>query len=119
MVESGAFELSEEMLVEALTIAQTEIDRLCDLQIELIKRVGKPKMEAPVSAIPADVSAKVNEWARGRFKEAVRTAEKGARETLVAAIHKDVKEKRPRSSPTAWPAWAVSWTPLNTKKRAA
>lgn len=93
MVESGAYELSEEMLVEALTIAQTEIDRLCDLQIELIKRVGKPKMEAPVSAIPADVSAKVNEWARGRFKEAVRTAEKGARETLVAAIHKDVKEK--------------------------
>ncbi len=93
MVESGAYELSEEMLVEALTIAQTEIDRLCDLQIDLIKRVGKPKMEAPVSAIPADVSAKVNEWARGRFKEAVRTAEKGARETLVAAIHKDVKEK--------------------------
>lgn len=93
MVESGAYELSEEMLVEALTIAQTEIDRLCDLQIELIKRVGKPKMEAPVSAIPADVSAKVNEWARGRFKDAVRTAEKGARETLVAAIHKDVKEK--------------------------
>jgi polyribonucleotide nucleotidyltransferase len=93
MVESGAYELSEEMLVEALTIAQTEIDRLCDLQIELIKRVGKPKMEAPVSAIPADVSAKVNELARGRFKDAVRTAEKGARETLVAAIHKDVKEK--------------------------
>jgi polyribonucleotide nucleotidyltransferase len=93
MVESGAYELSEEMLVEALTIAQTEIDRLCDLQIELIKRMGKPKMEAPVSTIPADISAKVNEWARGRFKEAVRTAEKGARENLVAAIHKEVKEK--------------------------
>nr|MBP9127926.1 polyribonucleotide nucleotidyltransferase [Elusimicrobiota bacterium] len=99
MVESGAYELSEEMLVEALTLAQTEIDRLCDLQIELIRRVGKPKMEAPASAVPADVSAKVNEWARARFKEAVRTAEKGAREQLVSALHKEVKEKAAAAFP--------------------
>ena len=93
MVESGAFELSEDMLVEALTIAQAEIDRLCDLQIDLFKRVGKAKMAAPAPVVPADLSHKVNELARGRFKEAVRTAEKGARETLVSAIQKDVKEK--------------------------
>jgi polyribonucleotide nucleotidyltransferase len=77
MVESGAFELSEEMLVEALTIAQTEIDRLCDLQNELFKRASaKPRWPPRPPRFPPICRHKVNELARGRFKEAVRTAEK-------------------------------------------
>jgi polyribonucleotide nucleotidyltransferase len=101
MVESGSFELSEEMLVEALVIAQTEIDRLCDLQMDLIRRIGKPKMEAPAPVIDGELSRKVNELARGRFKEAVRTADKASREALIAGIHKDVNEKLATDYPDA------------------
>lgn len=101
MVESGSFELSEEMLVEALVIAQAEIDRLCDLQMDLIRRIGKPKMNVPAPVIDGELSRKVNDLARGRFKEAVRTADKASRETLIAGIHTDVNEKLATEYPDA------------------
>ncbi|MBL8023231.1 MAG: polyribonucleotide nucleotidyltransferase [Elusimicrobia bacterium] len=93
MVEAGSYELSEEMMLEALSIAQVEIDRLCDLQTELFHRIGKPKMAAPIPAVDLDLSRQVNEMARNRFKEAVRTADKATRENMISAIKTEVKEK--------------------------
>ena len=86
MVESGSHELSEELLIEALRIAQQEIDKLCDLQTELFKKVGKPKMTVPPPAVDATLAAKVGELARGRTAEAMKTADKHARENAIDAI---------------------------------
>jgi polyribonucleotide nucleotidyltransferase len=43
MVEAGAQEASEDLLIEALELAHGEIKRLCQAQIELAERAGKPK----------------------------------------------------------------------------
>src|SRR5438045_3010881 len=43
MVEAGASEVPEETLLEAFELAHREIVKLCDAQIELRERVGKPK----------------------------------------------------------------------------
>jgi polyribonucleotide nucleotidyltransferase len=101
MVESGCYELSEEMMLDALALAQVEIDRLCDLQTELFKRIGKAKMEAPVPVIDPELSRKVNEMSRDRFKEAVRTADKATRENLISVLKKEVKEKLATDYPDA------------------
>jgi polyribonucleotide nucleotidyltransferase len=43
MVEAGAEEIPETELLEALEIAHREIKRLCEAQIELAEKAGKPK----------------------------------------------------------------------------
>jgi polyribonucleotide nucleotidyltransferase len=43
MVEAGAGEIPEELLLEALELAHDEIRKLCDLQEDLARQVGKPK----------------------------------------------------------------------------
>ena len=43
MVEAGANEVPEDKLLEAFDLAHAEIKKLCELQEELRRRVGKPK----------------------------------------------------------------------------
>src|SRR5882672_1793379 len=43
MVEAGAGEIPEELLLEALERAHEEIRKLCDLQVDLQRQVGKAK----------------------------------------------------------------------------
>ncbi|MGH3004888.1 MAG: polyribonucleotide nucleotidyltransferase [Gaiellaceae bacterium] len=47
MVEAGADEVPEETLLEAFELAHEEIRKLCELQEELGRRVGKPKWIDP------------------------------------------------------------------------
>ncbi len=91
MVESGSHELSEELLLEALELAQKEIDRLCDFQMEFVKKIGKPKFEAPLPAENADLVKRVEDAARPKYKEAVRIAEKTAREKFIDGIKEKVQ----------------------------
>jgi polyribonucleotide nucleotidyltransferase len=93
MVESGANELTEERLLEALTLAQNEINKQCDVIAELAAKVGKKKMDVPAPvADPAMVQA-VNEAVREGLKKVVRTAEKVAREDLADEVKGGALEK--------------------------
>jgi polyribonucleotide nucleotidyltransferase len=47
MVEAGAEEVPEELLLEALELAHGEIKKLCEAQEELRREVGKPKWIDP------------------------------------------------------------------------
>lgn len=47
MVEAGAKEVSENVLVDALELAQQEISRIVELQLEMAKSVGKPTIVLP------------------------------------------------------------------------
>ncbi len=47
MVEAGAEEIPEELLLEALELAQSEIKRLCEVQEDLRRQVGKAKWLDP------------------------------------------------------------------------
>jgi polyribonucleotide nucleotidyltransferase len=47
MVEAGANQVPEEKLLEALEIAQREIVKLCEAQLELRAKAGKPKWLDP------------------------------------------------------------------------
>src|SRR4051812_33396244 len=56
MVEAGADEVPEEVLLEALDLAQTEILKLCEAQEELRERAGKPKWLDPELTSELDAS---------------------------------------------------------------
>jgi polyribonucleotide nucleotidyltransferase len=77
MVEAGAGEIPEDELLEALERAHEEIKKLCEVQEELERRVGKPKW------LDASLTAEIESAHGGRIRE--RIQQEGLREASAAA----------------------------------
>ena len=71
MVEAGAKEVSEEDMLSALLFGFEEIKRLNAFQEEIIKEVGKEKVEVELHEIPADINALIRGKCEKELKDAV------------------------------------------------
>jgi polyribonucleotide nucleotidyltransferase len=76
MVEAGAEEIPEELLLEALELAHTEIKKLCEAQEDLRRQAGKAKW------LDADLTAEIERDHSDRIRE--RIAAEGLREAAAA-----------------------------------
>ena len=72
MVEAGAKEVSEELMIEALMFGHKHIIELCEFQEEIIAKVGKEKMEVSLYEIPAEIKEEVDGFSKSRLEEAVK-----------------------------------------------
>ena len=91
MVEAGAQEVGEEVLVEALSRAHERIRQIISLIDELVAKVGKPDMDYPHVGVPADLKQAVAEAAHDRINQAFRQADKAQRDIQVDAVKHDVQ----------------------------
>jgi polyribonucleotide nucleotidyltransferase len=64
MVEAGADEVPEDVLLDALEIAHAEIRRLCDAQDDLRRQAGKPKWLEPELTAEIEASHGHTIWER-------------------------------------------------------
>jgi polyribonucleotide nucleotidyltransferase len=91
MVEGGALEISEDDMLEALTIGQKGIRELIAIQEEVLKKNSVDKMEwklwAPIEGIPAKVRAA----AEPRMLEALNQKDKAGRIAAIEAVKKLVE----------------------------
>lgn len=55
MVEGGAHEVDEESLVKAIELAQPEVKKLCQAQLDLREKAGKAKFEFKAEVLPQEV----------------------------------------------------------------
>jgi polyribonucleotide nucleotidyltransferase len=87
MVEGGALEVSEERMVEALSVSHVGIRELIALQEELFSKAGRAaKMEwTPIKA-PEGLEDRVRAMALGRMREAINQSEKHTRMDAVSAV---------------------------------
>ncbi|HPW53697.1 MAG TPA: polyribonucleotide nucleotidyltransferase, partial [Erysipelotrichaceae bacterium] len=76
MVEAGAKEVNEQLMVEALEFGQTHIAKLCQFQEKIVAAVGKPKIEVELYEIPAPLKQEVYDYVAARLKAAVSIKEK-------------------------------------------
>ncbi|MGB7595229.1 MAG: polyribonucleotide nucleotidyltransferase, partial [Erysipelotrichaceae bacterium] len=76
MVEAGAKEVSEEAMLEAMMFGHEFIKMLCDFQLDIAAKTGKPKMEVKLYEVSAALNAEVRAMAQTRFEEAVRIHDK-------------------------------------------
>ena len=76
MVEAGAKEVNEQLMVEALEFGQTHIAKLCQFQEEIVAAAGKPKIEVELYEIPAPLKQEVYDYVAARLKAAVSIKEK-------------------------------------------
>jgi polyribonucleotide nucleotidyltransferase len=69
MVECGAKEIPEEVMVKALQFGHEAIQPLIDTQLEMVAAVGKPKREYTSYTLPAALLADVSGKAASRMHE--------------------------------------------------
>ena len=92
MVEGGANEVAEEIVLEAILLGHEEVKKVCALIEELRKKVGKEKRAFTPIANPTDLVAQIEKSAKDALNKALRTKEKAARYTLVKEAKKAALE---------------------------
>jgi polyribonucleotide nucleotidyltransferase len=81
MVEAGANEVPEDKLLEALDLAQAEIKKLCEAQLELREQAGKAKWLD--ESVTAEIEQQFGDTIRERINaEGLRAAESVVEEAL-------------------------------------
>ena len=83
MVEAGARQVPEAVVLQALEMAHREIARLCQFQLDLRAEVGREKVVFSPPEPPADVVAAVDQYLAGRLDEAAYHPDKAVREIKV------------------------------------
>jgi polyribonucleotide nucleotidyltransferase len=83
MVEGGAQEVPETEVLEALFFAHEQCQVINDMQLDLQKQIGKPKMETPAKGYDEALYAKMVAFVTPKLKEAVKLREKLARRDAV------------------------------------
>src|SRR5215213_2095931 len=100
MVEAGASEVSEEIMVEALMLAHKEINRLCRWQKELYKALEIQKREVTPSPLDEEIAREITE----RYAEQLRVAldttsqEKRSSYAAVDALKKEAADAYPEDN---------------------
>ncbi|MFF2908608.1 polyribonucleotide nucleotidyltransferase [Paenibacillus sp. NPDC057934] len=92
MVEAEASEVTEEVMLEAIMFGHDEIRNIVATIEELVKLAGKEKMAVKLHAVAADVNTEVRTFAESRLVEAVKIAEKHARQQAIDVVNDEAVE---------------------------
>lgn len=90
MVESGAQELSEDIMLQALLKGHEAIQELVDFQNYIVAAVGKEKAEVELLQVDADLKAEIETAYYDQLANAVQVEEKLAREAATQAVKEEV-----------------------------
>lgn len=86
MVESGADQVSEEDMLEALLFGHEAIKTLCEFQEEIIAEIGEEKMEVELILPEEALSNEIHETYNDRMKDAIQIYDKQERAEATQAL---------------------------------
>ncbi|MBQ7578573.1 MAG: polyribonucleotide nucleotidyltransferase [Synergistaceae bacterium] len=92
MVESGSYEVSEELLVDALELAHSEIKKIIAVLRQMKEEIGKPLIEIPAPEKFPDIENWICENLDSQVDKAVRIHEKKPREKAITEIKAQAAE---------------------------
>ena len=93
MVESGAKEVSEKDMLEAILYAHEMIRELCDFQLEILKSYDVKKMDFEVLEPTDELTNEVKKLAEENLKKAVSTQDKLERYKKIDEIKSEILNK--------------------------
>ncbi|HWN10759.1 MAG TPA: polyribonucleotide nucleotidyltransferase [Pyrinomonadaceae bacterium] len=101
MVEAGASEVSEEIMLEALMLAHKEINRLCRWQKELYKALDIQKREVTPVIRDEEMFGEIQRNYSDRLRASLDTTAQEKRDSYAAvdALKKEVVESYPEDQP--------------------
>ena len=86
MVESGADQVDEESMLEALLFGHEAVKALCEFQEEVIAEIGVPKMEVELQLPAEDLTNEITAAYSDSMKEAIQIFEKVERKEATDAV---------------------------------
>ena len=92
MVEAGAKEVSEEVMLDAIWFAHDVIKDIVAFQEKIQAEIGKEKMEVPVYVPPAEIVEDIKAYGAEKLKAALMDADKLHREEMVSQVKKEIAE---------------------------
>ncbi len=92
MVEAGANEVSEDVMLGGIMYAHEEIKKQVAFINDIVKAVGKPKLEMELYHVPADLDAAVREYASSLIDTALEETDRQARQEKQEEAEKNVLE---------------------------
>ena len=92
MVEAGADEVPEDVMLDAIFFGHDEIKKLVEFIDEIVAEVGKPKKELVINQVSEDIDTAVRDYATGRMQEAIHTFDKLERLDNMDAVEVETKE---------------------------
>ncbi len=93
MVEGGASEVSESLLLEAIEAAHAEIKKLCRFQTEMRKAAGRPKRELTPQPVDEDLRRAIADICENRISECIVIPDKLKRQTELDLVRLEAIEK--------------------------
>lgn len=93
MVEAGANELPESVILDAILFGHEEIKKIVAFEEEIAAAVGKEKMDVKLFSVDENLDAAIRENFTEKLNEAVRNPDKLDRDAHVNAVREEIKEK--------------------------
>ncbi|MCH7320983.1 polyribonucleotide nucleotidyltransferase [Solibacillus sp. MA9] len=92
MVEAGALEVPEEIMLEAIMYGHEEIKKLIAFQEEIVAAVGKEKIEVVLFELDAELTAAIKAACEADMNTAIQTVDKQERQENITAVKERVIE---------------------------
>ena len=92
MVEAGANELPEEVILEAILFGHEEIKKIVEFQNQMAAACGKEKRQVKLFQAPEALENGIREYAGARLDAAVRNPDKLDRDANIAEINAETME---------------------------
>ncbi|MBU1045137.1 MAG: polyribonucleotide nucleotidyltransferase [Candidatus Omnitrophica bacterium] len=92
MIESGAYQVSEEVMLEAMEFGYEKLLGLIDVQEQFAKKCGKPKAQIEFKQTPTGLYEKVKELSLTRLNEVYQIGSKEERIEQLSIIASDLDE---------------------------
>lgn len=89
MVEAGAHEVSEKVMLDALMFGHEHIKTLCEFQEKIIAEIGQEKVEVDLAKIDEELQKAVEEYSKDDILAAICIKDKQEREAKIAEIKED------------------------------
>lgn len=89
MVEAEGDEIPEEVMLEAIMFGHDEIKNIVAVIEQLVQVAGKEKMQVKLHAVDEKVNSEVRAYAAERLMEAVKIAEKHARQEAIDVVNEE------------------------------
>lgn len=99
MVEAGAQEVPEEVMLEAIAWGHEQVKNVVALIERMQAEVGKTKREMVVFSVDTELEAAIRTKAAGRIREAMMNSDKLNRENAIDTINREVKAELAGSFP--------------------
>lgn len=93
MVEAGAKEVAEDVMLEALLFGHEAIKKLCQFELDIINEIGEEKMEYPHLEITDELKSDVKEFIGNRLDEALRIKDKATMYSTIDNIKEELVNK--------------------------